>query len=97
LCRLVANHSYAIIEARRRGVGAELATEFPVIDGIVADALVYCDMTTDPHGQPVDVEKRLSEISARYGPGNLVSESIEEARPRILQSVRRVTGTDSRP
>ena len=92
LCRLVANHTYAIIEARHRGLAAELAAEFPIVDGLVADALVYCDMTTNPDGYPVNVEKRLSEILFRYGPGNIVSESIAEARPKILQSVRRVAG-----
>jgi putative nucleotidyltransferase with HDIG domain len=91
LCRLVANHTYAIIEARRWGLADELAAEFPEVDGLVADALVYCDMTTSPDGDPIDVEQRLAEIAARYGPGNLVSDSIAEARPRILESVRTVT------
>jgi putative nucleotidyltransferase with HDIG domain len=91
LCRLVANHSYAIIEARNRGLANELSAEFPVVDGLVADALVYCDMTTSPGGDPVDVKERLSEILARYGPDDIVSGSITEARPGILQSARRVT------
>jgi putative nucleotidyltransferase with HDIG domain len=92
LCRLVANHSYAIIEARRRGLADLLAIEFPIVDGLVADALVYCDMTTSPTGDPVGVEERLSEIFDRYGPGNIVSESIAEARPKILQSVQSLAG-----
>jgi len=91
LCRLVANHTYAIVEARRRGLATELATEFPIIDGLVADALVYCDMTTSPDGDPIDVEDRLAEIAARYGPGSLVADSKAEARPRILESVRNMT------
>ena len=57
----------------------------------MADALVYCDMTTSPDGDPIDVEDRLAEIAARYGPGNLVADSIAEARPRILESVRNMT------
>jgi putative nucleotidyltransferase with HDIG domain len=92
LCRLVANHTYAIVEARHRCLADELAAEFPVVDGLVADALVYCDMTTSPDGDPVDVETRLLEISARYGPGDVVSDSIAEVRPRILRSVQSVTG-----
>jgi putative nucleotidyltransferase with HDIG domain len=95
LCRLVANHTYAIVEARRRCLAEELAAEFPVVDGLVADALVYCDMTTSPDGEPMDVETRLSEISARYGPGDIVSDSIAEVRPRILRSVQSVTGAQS--
>lgn len=95
LCRLVANHTYAIVEARNRGLAEELSAEFPIVDGLVADALVYCDMTTSPDGDPVDVETRLSEISARYGPGNIVSDSIAEAHSRIIQSVRRVATVHS--
>jgi putative nucleotidyltransferase with HDIG domain len=91
LCRLVANHSYAIIEARRRGLAAKLAAEFPIVDGLVADALVYCDMTTSPDGAAVSVEERLSEIEARYGRGNLIAVSIAEAAPKIFQSVRNMT------
>jgi HD superfamily phosphodiesterase len=98
ICRLVANHSFAIVEARRRGLATELADEFPVVDGLLADALVYCDMTTSPTGEPVQVEQRLDEIGARYGPGHLVAESIAEVSSRIIQSVRTITGNpDFRP
>ena len=88
LCRLVANHTYAIVEARHRGLAEELSAEFPIVDGLVADALVYCDMTTSPDGDPVAVETRLSEIFARYGAGDVVHDSIAEAQARIIQSVR---------
>jgi HD domain-containing protein len=97
LCRLVANHTYATVEARRRGLGDELSTEFPVAEGFIADVLVYCDMTTSPDGDPVDADTRLSEISARYGPGHIVSDSIAEVRQRILRSVRSVTAARSDP
>lgn len=90
LCRLVAHHSYAAIEARRRGLAKELEGEFPPVDGLVADALTYCDMTTSPDGVPVEVETRLAEIASRYGEGDLVTESIREAEPRIAESERTV-------
>jgi len=91
VCRLVAHHSFAVIEARRRGLAGQLAAEFAAVDGLVADALTYADMTTSPDGEPVDVEKRLAEILARYGNGDLVAESIREASPGIGRSVRMVT------
>jgi HD domain-containing protein len=91
LCGLVANHTYAIVEARNRGLAEELTAEFPIVDGLVADALIYCDMTTSPDGGPMDADTRLSEISARYGPGHIVSDSIAEVRQGILRSVRSVT------
>ena len=50
LCRLVANHSCAIIEARQRGLANELSNEFPRVDPALEDALTYCDMTTAPDG-----------------------------------------------
>ena len=90
VCRLVAHHSFAVIEARRRGLAGQLVSEFPPVDGLVSDALTYADMTTSPDGEPVDVEHRLAEILARYGNGDLVAESIREASPRISRSVRTV-------
>jgi hypothetical protein len=90
LCALVAYHSCAHVEARNRGFGDRLAAEFEPVGGLLADALIYCDMTTTPTGEPVDVEQRLSEILSRYGPGAVVTESITEASPRILAAVRRI-------
>jgi HD superfamily phosphodiesterase len=91
VCRLVAHHSCAFIEARNRGLSDELAREFPPVAGLLSDAMTYADMTTTPDGEPVEVEERLAEILARYGTGDLVAESIREASPLIIESVRVVT------
>lgn len=91
LCRLVANHSCAVVEARNRGLADQLAGEFPEVDGLVSDALLYCDMTTSPDGGPVSVETRLGEILARYGSSDVVAVSIREASSRIAASVRTVS------
>jgi len=90
LCRLVAHHSCAVIEAENRGLAKELLAEFPPVNGLIADALTYCDMTTSPQGEPVDIDGRLSEILGRYGKGSIVAESIERARPEIERSARAV-------
>jgi putative nucleotidyltransferase with HDIG domain len=90
LCRLVAHHSCAVIEARNRGLSDVLVWEFPAVDGILSDALTYCDMTTSPDGNPIDVEARLAEIVDRYGAGNLIAESIREAAPKIKNSVKAI-------
>lgn len=90
MCSLVAYHSCAQIEARNRGLDDELTAEFDPVDGLLADALIYCDMTTTPDGEPADVEKRLSEILSRYGPGDVVTESITEAAPRIVTAAHRI-------
>jgi HD superfamily phosphodiesterase len=90
LCRLVAGHSCAFIEAAQRGLAQELATEFPPAGKLLSEALTYCDMTTTPDGQPVAVASRLAEIRERYGPVHLVSRFIQLAEPHLLGAVREV-------
>src|SRR6185295_16873388 len=62
LCRLVAYHSCAIVEASERGLAEVLAPEFQPAPQELSDALTYCDMTTSPDGELVPVERRLAEI-----------------------------------
>jgi hypothetical protein len=91
LCRLVANHSCAVIEAEERGLGQELSAEFPVADSALSDGLTYCDMTTSPAGCPVSVGDRLAEIRRRYGPTDVVTSFVDVAEPELLASVGRVS------
>ncbi len=90
LCRLVAHHSCAIIEAGERGLAGILDMEFEPAPGDLSTVLTYCDMTTSPDGELVPVEQRLAEIHHRYGPGHLVSRSIQRATPMILGAVEQV-------
>ena len=90
LCRLVAHHSCAIIEAGERGLADVLSSEFEPAPDVLASVLTCCDMTTGPDGQPVPVDRRLAEIHDRYGPGHLVSRSIQLATPIILRAVEQV-------
>lgn len=96
VCRLVAHHSCATIEARNRGLSDQLLSEFPPVGGLLADAITYADMTTTPDGDPVDVEQRLSEIFTRYGDKHLVTRTIREASPLIIGSVEVITTALSR-
>jgi hypothetical protein len=89
LCRLVANHSCAIVEAGERGLADALSNEFPSPDPKLNDALAYCDMTTTPTGHVVSVHDRLSEIVERYGPNDVVTRFIRKARPQLVSSVAR--------
>ena len=52
--------------------------------------LTCCDVTTSPDGELVPAERRLAEIHHRYGPGHLVSRSIQRATPMILRAVEKV-------
>jgi putative nucleotidyltransferase with HDIG domain len=88
LVDLVARHSYAILEARMRGLERELVL-FADEEGPVRDALWYCDQTTSPHGDLVTAQARIAEIKARYGPGHLVTRFITQAAPELLAAVER--------
>ena len=90
LCRLVAHHSCAIIEADERGLADVLSSEFDPAPYVLASVLTCCDMTTSPDGEIVPVERRLAEIHDRYGPGHLVSRSIQRATPMILRAIEQV-------
>jgi hypothetical protein len=91
LCRLVGNHSCALIEAGERGLDRELAAEFPAAAEPLSDALTYCDMTTGPGGHWVSVNERLAEIKQRYGPSDLVTGFIRKAESDLIGGVTRVS------
>ena len=86
LCRRVAHHSCAIIEAAERGIADLLAREFWPARRDLADALTYCDMTTGPDGERLPVGQRLAEIGTRYGAGHVVSRSIGRSTPLITEA-----------
>src|ERR1700726_2187467 len=96
LCRLVAHHSCAVIEAGERGLADVLSLEFDPAPYALASVLTFCDMTTSPDGELVPVERRLAEIHQRYGPGYLVSRSIHCATPMILPAVEQVQDREAR-
>jgi hypothetical protein len=80
----------AIIEAGERGLADVLSSEFDPAPYALASVLTCCDMTTSPAGEPMLVEQRLAEIRDRYGPGDLVSRSIQRATPMIVRAVEQV-------
>ena len=90
LCRLVAHHSCAIIEAGERGLADVLSLEFEPAPYALSCVLTCCDLTTSPDGELVSVEHRLAEIHDRYGSGHLVSRFIQRATPMILREVEQV-------
>ena len=91
LCRLVAHHSCAIVEAEERGLADVLSFEFQPAPHFLSNVLTCCDMTTSPDGHHlVSADRRLAEIHDRYGQGHLVSRSIQRATPMILRAVEQV-------
>ena len=93
ICRLVAHHTGASIEAELRGLQDDLLSEFEREESSTADALWYADLTTGPDGERLTVEERISEIRVRYGPGAIVTRFIDLAEESLLCAVRR---TESR-
>lgn len=88
LCALVAHHSCAYREAELRGLSAELA-DWSDEQSELRDALWWADMTTTPHGQPTNVHDRIEEIQKRYGPEDLVTFFIRQAKPELVGAVER--------
>ncbi|MFD4673109.1 HD domain-containing protein [Lentzea sp. NPDC058450] len=88
LCALVAHHSCAYREAELRGMSAALA-EWQDEKTPLRDALWWADMTTTPDGQPTNVHDRIEEIQKRYGPEDLVTFFIRQAKPELVSAVER--------
>jgi hypothetical protein len=93
LWTLVAHHTCALVEAGERGLDGVLAAEFPVgdVDPFTLAALTFCDMTTGPDGQPVDVDERIAEILDRYPADHVVHRSITRAAPRLRAQTAEVS------
>jgi hypothetical protein len=88
LCALVAHHTCAYREAELRGLSAELA-QWTDEETPLRDALWWADMTTTPDGEPSNVHDRIEEIQKRYGPEDLVTFFIRQARPELVAAVER--------
>lgn len=89
LASLVAYHSEAQFEAQLRHLTSELAV-FPREHSFIADALTYCDMTTNSIGQHVSFQQRLNDIFRRYDETHIVSQAIHQAQPSLSEAVQRV-------
>lgn len=93
LCRLVAHHTFARVEARNKNLDGVLMAEFPPPDGALLgllDLVTFCDLTTSNTGEPVTVEARLTGIFERYAPQHVVAVTMREAEPLARDVVERV-------
>ncbi|WP_410790546.1 HD domain-containing protein [Kribbella sp. C-35] len=89
ICRLVAHHTGALVEADERGID-RFTREFALPDQDLLEALTYCDLTADVNGCPVDYEERLSEILGRYPRDHVVHRSIVRSGPSLRQAATNV-------
>lgn len=89
LVSLVAYHSCSALSFDERNVQAVLSL-FTKEESLLADALLYADMTTGPNGETFTVHERMDEIVARYGATHEVSRFTEKARPFVAEAAARV-------
>lgn len=88
LAALVAHHSESRFEAALRGYAGELG-KFPRERSALADALIYCDMTTDGSGNHVSLKERITDILSRYPETDVVIQALHRARPYWALAVAR--------
>lgn len=88
LCALVAHHSCARLEAGLRRLTGDLSA-WDDEKTALRDALWWADMTTTPDGRSTDVWARIAEIERRYGPGDVVTIFIQQAKPELVVAVER--------
>lgn len=89
LACLVANHTGAQEEAQLRGLADELAA-FPDERSILSAALVYCDLTCGPKGQPMTPDERRADIEHRHGSASIVVAGLSAAWPDLMDQVKQV-------
>lgn len=75
-----------------RGLESVLLAEFPQEASPTYDALVFCDLTTGPAGQPVTYMERINEIRERYGPGHEVTRALELSEADLSSCCERTLG-----
>ena len=90
VCALVAYHTGGLQGARERGLGDELEGAFAAPSEFLVDAITYCDLTTSPDGNQIDVEERVADIVRRYGADHPVGKGAISSSRSWFESVRRI-------
>lgn len=88
LVDLVANYTYARLEAELRGLGSEIAA-YPDEQTPVRDAFWYCDLTTGPEGEPMTFDERVAEWTTRYADDEVIAAFTEKGLPELSDACRR--------
>jgi predicted HD phosphohydrolase len=88
ICRLVAHHTGAAIEAEERHL-PPYTDEFAQPDALLLEALTYCDMTSAVDGELTNVDQRIAEIFTRYPEEHVVHRSITRSAPILRAATHR--------
>ena len=89
LASLVAHHSGARFEGILRGVGDTMWNKYDIEHSLVADALDYCDMTTNSRGVQVTMRQRGADIRKRYPKDSIVVQGFALASPHLRAAMAR--------
>lgn len=91
LAGFVAHHSGARFVAAERGLDGDMRgfADPGFWTGRLADALTCADQTTNPDGEPVDVESRLADMLRRHGPDSPQARVHHVRAPEVRAAVAR--------
>ncbi len=84
ICRLVAWHTNAEVEAEMRDLDQVLVNEFEVPPKEARELLAWADLTSSPTGEKCSPQERLDEILERYGSKTVVHRAIIQAHDHLL-------------
>jgi hypothetical protein len=90
VCRLVAWHTGAGVEAELRGLRAPLDVEFEPPAPSAAASMAWADLTSSPSGHLCSPQERFDEILHRYPPGSLVYRAVSVSRAQLLAAANEV-------
>ncbi|MCA1841702.1 MAG: phosphohydrolase [Actinobacteria bacterium] len=88
LVDLVANYTYARLEAELRGLGAEMAP-YEDEQTPLRDAFWYCDLTTGPDGERLTFEERVADWTSRYPGDEIIAAFTAKGLPELRDACHR--------
>lgn len=56
----------------------------------VADALTFCDISTNAVGMPVSFQERIADMFRRYDEASIVAPAIRQAQPALARVIKRM-------
>jgi hypothetical protein len=90
VCRLVAWHTEAVLEAEMRGLDEALRSEFELPPPLAQAALTWADLTASPTGARWSVESRLVDILSRYPTESVVHKATVAALVDLKSAAEQV-------
>lgn len=87
---VVAHHTCAVVEADLRGLSSALAA-FERPPTLMAEAMIYCDMTSGPRGEVMSAEERIADILVRHRGNQVLEQFIETVQGELVAITARMS------